>query len=240
MIARGAIELAELLAPGRCILLDFDGPVCGLFRGQLTGAAVVDRLVAIVIDSGLCSREQIPSTEDSLQLLTLAHQLDPALGREINAALAQAETEAAQAAPPTPRGAQFIRAAVKSGRTVAIVSNNSPAAIRTYLGRYALHVDAIIGRTDADPAHLKPRPYLLHHAIAALAAESVFSTLIGDSSSDIAAARSLGLGSIGFANNPSKEAALLDACADVVVTDMGTLTAAMSRRDDSSARRITL
>jgi phosphoglycolate phosphatase len=145
-------------APGRCILLDFDGPVCNLFRGQLTGAVVVERLAALVVDSGLCARERIPATEDSLQLLKLAHQIDPALASRVEAALTQAETEAAQDAPPTPHATEFIRAAIRSGRTLAIVSNNSTDAIRTFLDAHALVVDAIVGRADPDPAHLKPSP----------------------------------------------------------------------------------
>lgn len=220
---RSAVALAELLAPGRCILLDFDGPVCGLFRGQVTGAAVVERLAAIVLDSGLCARDRIPATEDSLQVLKLAHQLDPTLAANVNAELALAEMEAVQTAPPTPHADEFIRTAVKRGRTLAIVSNNSPGAIETYLRTHGLVVDAIIGRTDADPAHLKPSPYLLDRAIAALASEPARCTLIGDSTSDIAAALCLSVASVGYANTEAKLRALADAGADLVVGDLGTL-----------------
>jgi phosphoglycolate phosphatase len=223
-MTRVAVDLADLLAPGRCILLDFDGPVCNLFRGQLTGAAVVERLAAIVIDSGLCRREQIPATEDSLQVLRLAHQLDLELANEVNTALAQAEIEAAQTAPPTRHAAEFIRTATQSGRGLAIVSNNSAGAIETFLNAHNLAVDVIVGRADADPSHLKPSSYLLHRAIAELASEPSRCTLIGDSASDIIAALSLDIASIGYANTPAKSVALTDAGADVVVHDVRTLT----------------
>jgi hypothetical protein len=64
VMAPGAVDL---LAPGRCILLDFDGPVCNLFRGQLTGAAAAASLTAILIDGARCAPSQIPAIEDSLQ-----------------------------------------------------------------------------------------------------------------------------------------------------------------------------
>jgi beta-phosphoglucomutase-like phosphatase (HAD superfamily) len=151
-----ADDLADLLAPGRVILLDFDGPVCSLFGGQLNGAAVVERLAAIVIESRLCPREQIPATEDALDLLKLAHELDPALAGQVEARLAHAEVEAAHTAPATPHAAEFISTAIESGRTLAIVSNNSPGAIATYLGAHGLVVDTIVGRTDANPAGTSP------------------------------------------------------------------------------------
>jgi phosphoglycolate phosphatase len=236
MMARATVDLAELLAPGRCILLDFDGPVCNLFRGQLTGAAVVERLAALVIDSQLCPAESIPTTEDALEVLELAHRLDPALASRIEGALTQAETEAAHTAPPTRHAADFIHAAMRSGRTIAIVSNNSAAAIETYLDVHGLTADAIVGRADADPAHLKPNPYLVTRAITTLATEPAHCTLIGDSTTDIAAALRLDVASIGYANTEEKLVTLTDAGADVVVDDFRALTRCLARLCSSGVR----
>ena len=223
-MARFARGLAHLLAPVRCILLDFDGPVCNLFRGQLTAAATVDRLAAVVIQSGVCPREQVPATEDSLDVLKFAYDIDPALARRVEIELAEAETEAAVTAPPTRHASEFIRTAVESGRTLAIVSNNSAGAIETYLDAHGLVVDAVIGRADANPAHLKPSPFLLHRAMAALLTEPANCTLIGDSTSDITAALAANVASIGYANTKANLPTLGRAGADVVVDDIRALT----------------
>jgi HAD superfamily hydrolase (TIGR01509 family) len=223
-MARDTVDLTDLLAPWRRIFLDFDGPVCNLFRGKLTGGVVVERLAAIVSASGLCPQEEIPQTEDALEVLKLAHRVDPTLAQRVEHVLAQAETEAAQTAPPTRHAEEFIRTAIESGRTLAIVSNNSPVAIETYLAVHGLVVNAIIGRTDADPAPLKPSPYLLRRAMTALASEPAECVLVGDSTTDIAAARSAHMTSIGHANTAGKVSALAGAGADSVVQDIRALT----------------
>lgn len=224
--------LAALLAPSRCILLDFDGPVCGLFRGQLTGAAVVERLATVVIDTGLCPPDRIPQTDDALEVLRLAYQIAPVLARRVEAVLTQAEMEAAATAPQTPDAAEFIRAVVNSGRKLAIVSNNSSAAIKSYLSAHELAIDVIIGRANGDPARMKPSPYLLQKAMTTFVTESSQCTLIGDSTSDIAAARCVNMASIGYANTNAKVLALTDAGADSVVADMHTLTMSLTSRED--------
>jgi beta-phosphoglucomutase-like phosphatase (HAD superfamily) len=226
-MADAVVDLADLLAPSRCILLDFDGPICGLFRGHLTGAAVVERLATVMIESGLCPIEWIPQTEDGLELLKLAHDIDPRLATRVENVLTQAETEAARTARPTPHAAGFIQGAVASGRAIAIVSNNSASAIETYLAIHSLVVDAVIGRADADPAHLKPSPYLLDCALKRMHSTPAGCTLIGDSWTDIEAARSAAMSSIGYADSQAKEATLLAAGADLVIDDIYTLTAAL-------------
>jgi phosphoglycolate phosphatase-like HAD superfamily hydrolase len=57
-------------------------------------------------------------------------------------------------------------------------------------------------------------------AIKALHADADASALLGDSITDIAAARAAGIASIGFANKPGKHEALASAGADVVIDDM--------------------
>ncbi|MEU6217202.1 HAD hydrolase-like protein [Streptomyces sp. NPDC047022] len=52
-------------------------------------------------------------------------------------------------------------------------------------------------------------------------------TLIGDSVTDVEAAKATGGRSIGFANKPGKERALGDAGADAVVTSMATVAEAL-------------
>jgi hypothetical protein len=56
-----------------------------------------------------------------------------------------------------------ILACHRTRRRVAVISNNSQAAVERYLAapRLAAHVDVTVGRTQPDPALLKPHPHLI-------------------------------------------------------------------------------
>ena len=60
----------------------------------------------------------------------------------------------------------------KAGRIIAVVSNNSDQAVRTYLALHGLddRVDLVVARTSSDPALLKPSPHLIDQAISELEA----------------------------------------------------------------------
>jgi HAD superfamily hydrolase (TIGR01509 family) len=99
-----------------------------------------------------------------------------------------------------------ILACHRTRRRVAVISNNSQAAVERYLAapRLAAHVDVTVGRTQPDPALLKPHPHLILRALDALGSDPATCALVGDSISDIEAARAAGTASIGFANKPGK------------------------------------
>jgi beta-phosphoglucomutase-like phosphatase (HAD superfamily) len=112
---------------------------------------------------------------------------------------------------------------------VAIVSNNSSAAITAYLAAHDITVDAVMGRTSPNPSLLKPSPHLVAEAMRTLDADPDPDTyvLIGDSVSDVIAAREAGIRSIGYANANGKHRALSDAGATITVEDMATLSHAV-------------
>ena len=60
----------------------------------------------------------------------------------------------------------------------------------------------MIARTSHDPALLKPSPHLIIQAVEALDAEPGECTLVGDSVTDVQAARLASVQSIGYANEP--------------------------------------
>jgi HAD superfamily hydrolase (TIGR01509 family) len=77
---------------------------------------------------------------------------------------------------------------------VAVVSNNSAVAIEAYLTAYdlAANVTPIIGRAYADPKRMKPDPTPVLDAALALGAVPESCVLVGDSLSNIEAARAAG------------------------------------------------
>jgi hypothetical protein len=83
-----------------------------------------------------------------------------------------------------------------------------------------------IGRKYAEPRRMKPNPGPVLDAVRALGGAPKSCVLVGDSLSDIEAARAAGVAAIGYANKPWKVDAF--ATADLVVTSMGDIADALS------------
>jgi phosphoglycolate phosphatase-like HAD superfamily hydrolase len=78
-----------------------------------------------------------------------------------------------------------------SGRQLAIVSNNSVAAVETYLDINDLRavVNLVSARSNADLSQLKPSLYLVSNTVRVLGVTPTACTFVGDSLTDIEAAR---------------------------------------------------
>ncbi|HEX2416980.1 MAG TPA: HAD family hydrolase, partial [Micromonosporaceae bacterium] len=141
---------------------------------------------------------------------------------------------AAKSALPTRHAADAIVAAHHAGRSVAIVSNNSEPAIRAYLESHNLnrYIGPVIGRAYAQPDRMKPNPEPVLRAASILNVEPQTCVLIGDSPSDIHAARKAGARSIGFANKTDKHRVLLQAGADAIIASMAELATALNSHRD--------
>jgi len=214
--------LRHLVAQTRCLLVDFDGPICAVFGGQVSAELIARRLHALLPGpSG-------PAPADPFDVLRAAATLDPKLAARIEAAFARAEREAIKTAPATDHAEETINAARASRRRVAIVSNNSTGAVEDYLARQRLAVDLVIGRTSPDASLLKPSPHLVTEAIRRLQIDAGACTLIGDSVTDIIASQHAGVSTIGYANKPHKHEQLSDAGADVVLNKLAPLAAAFA------------
>lgn len=222
--------LARMLADSRALLLDFDGPVCSVFAG-FPAPAVVEQLCVVIADGGLGELPpEIEKSEDPFDVLNYAATLGETEGRFVNAAFAAHEAEAIATAAPTPGAHDFLRRWSATGRPLAIVSNNSSLAVEAYvdlhsLGPYVKHISA---RSAPDPALLKPSPYLLNNAFAALGITPNDAVMVGDSTTDMDAAQAAGTGTIGYANKPGKATRLTEAGAGYVITYMTELTEALS------------
>ena len=105
------------------------------------------------------------------------------------------ELAAVATAAPTPYVHDVVTACQNSGRSVSIVSNNSARAVHAYLARHGLddRISLVVARTSHDPALLKPSPHLITQAVEALDAEPGECTLVGDSVTDVQAARLAGV-----------------------------------------------
>jgi HAD superfamily hydrolase (TIGR01509 family) len=171
---------------------------------------------------------RVAEAHDPLKVLRFTSDLDSDLTERVDSALRAAELVAAQRARPTPYARETILACRHTHRTVAVVSNNSTPAVEAYLTAHDLidSVNLIVGRTEPNPALLKPHPHLILRAVQALGADPAACTLIGDSPSDIEASLAAGVRSIGYANKPGKHERLASAGADAVVTTMTDLASA--------------
>lgn len=226
-MSRATGLLAEILAPVRHILLDFDGPVCAIFAGM--PALEVSRMLL----KELGSSDAVPAgwTEetDPLALLRRIASERPAVSAQADTLLSNLETEAAQLARPNPEALDFLTACAASSRAVHLVSNNSGAAIQAYLAAHQLggQVATIVGRVPGDPGSMKPNPRLLLDAMSASGAAPAHCIFVGDAVRDVEAGHAAGVRTIGYANKPGKREALEAAGAVVVVDRMDEITAAL-------------
>ncbi|MFK0236473.1 HAD family hydrolase [Streptomyces vinaceus] len=225
----GSDTLAAVVGATRAVLFDFDGPVCDVFAGHPAPGVALHLAEALAAyDADLGSKAY--GTDDPMEILRLSPQGGESALRAIEEELTKAEVTAVRlAGPPIPGAVAALEAARASGRKVAIVSNNSTACVRAFLMLHELRhlVDAVVGRAPYWPDAMKPDPHSLLRAASELKAHPHDCTLIGDSVTDVEAAKATGGRSIGFANKPGKERALDDAGADVVVTSMSSVADAL-------------
>jgi phosphoglycolate phosphatase len=217
----GALD--AIIARTRHLLLDFDGPICNIFAG-LPAPVVADRLRKILPDD-LQLPGHIADSPDPMEVFTWSATISDDLAARIEAELTEQEVAAVATAQPTPYVHEVITACRESGRSLAVVSNNSARAVGTYLAQHGLEdrIGLVIARTSHDPALLKPSPHLINHAVDALSAEPPTCTLVGDSVTDIEAARLADVSSIGYANKPGKGERLASAGAGAVIISLSQL-----------------
>jgi HAD superfamily hydrolase (TIGR01509 family) len=221
--------LSRLLTGRGPLLLDFDGPVCAVYAGY-PSMNVADELRSLLRDQGVIVPDELRGTPDPLEVLRwVGTRKLPEVTRLVEDALCAAELHAVTSSAPTPYAREVIVAARNAGKPVAVVSNNSTAAVMEYLTakRLAPYITSVIGRAYADPARMKPNPEPILHAVFDLGAEPGDCVLIGDSLADIAAARAAGVPVIGYANREAKIQPFRDAKADAVVDSLGDIAVAL-------------
>ena len=216
-----AASLGTIVARTRWLLLDFDGPICSIYAG-LTDATVAAQLRKLIPGE---LPEEITNTADPIEVFCYSATVNGELAARVEAEMADLEVAAVPTADPTPYVHQVIASARESGRIIGVVSNNGPRAVNAYLERHGLSdgIRLVVARTSHDPALLKPSPHLINEAVRGLDADLVATTLVGDSFTDIEAAHSAGVASIGYANKPGKRERMTALRAGAIVTSMADL-----------------
>jgi phosphoglycolate phosphatase len=226
------MTLADLVGRARCLLIDFDGPICSVFAGHpaTTVAQHLHDLIRERLDGEL-PPGIAALTANPLQILGQVDALgDDDLTRTVADACRDAETTATATARPTPGAEGLLRNAHHTGRRVVIVSNNSGMAVETYLGRHNLtsYIDGVAARFDGMPMRLlKPHPFLIERGLATLHLQPADALFVGDSVTDVEAGQAAGTPTIGYANKPGKHQRLTGAGADAVIDTMQSLVKAL-------------
>lgn len=221
---------AELVARHKHILLDFDGPVCAVFGGEISDLAAADELRALL---GADLPHDIAVSRDPFDVLRYAYTLDAATAATVEARFRGLELDAVTTAPETPGARTAIESLVEAGHIIAIVSNNSAGAVRHYLELHRLstviaHVSA---REAPNVERLKPAPFLLNQAICALDTRPSTCVMIGDSETDVDASLAAGTAVIGYANKSGKVDRLKRRGAEVLVNELFELLMVVPRHD---------
>jgi beta-phosphoglucomutase-like phosphatase (HAD superfamily) len=216
-----AAALGAIISQTRYLLLDFDGPICSIYAGR--AAPTVAEKLRQLFPGEL--PEDIARTPDPIEVFTHSATVSDEMAARVEAEMADLELAAVPTAEPTPYVHEVIASARESGRIIGVVSNNSPRAVNAYLDRHSLSggIRLVVARTSHDPALLKPSPYLINTAVRGLDADLAVTALVGDSFTDIEAAHSANVASIGYANKPGKLERMMQLQAGAVITSMADL-----------------
>lgn len=247
--ARTAISaaFADLFASTRCVIFDFDGPLCDLFapprRFTRRRTIRMTRHLRKILSGQGRPTPALTRRNDPHELFRSAlDALGPDMSctvQRLRRALHRLEIEAARTAVTTPSSEHLLMRLHQQGIGLAIASNNCEHAINSYLRRSGLahhFEDSVIGRPD-DHRLMKPDPYVVEHAMLSIGAEAEECMMIGDSLADVAAARAAGIRICAYAPDKRKRRRLLAAGATFAIASLRDLHEAMdlaTNRDPSS------
>lgn len=206
----------------RVVFFDFDGPICDVLAG-LPAPEVAKQLTALLAAQDETAGAKAAETDDPIEVMRIAYEVDAELGRKVEQALTEAEVEAvAVAGPPTSEAIEALQSVRSSGRAVAVVSNNSAECVRSFLEVHGLggYVARVIGRPVGQPHLMKPNPFPLIGAAEQMQMDSTLCALIGGSLTDVQAAHAAGATVIAYANKPHKADLFAEARSDAITDDM--------------------
>lgn len=195
--------LTSLLASCDTLLFSFDALLCHLFADDLK--TVSDLLLHTARDLGLSVSAHRPSDPVGV-FRALLRQATRSQTRRLDQLLASAEMKAARDAVAQPSIAALLQTLAHGKWRLAIVTDHSAAAVRTFITRLPLpaatrrHI-TIVGRSS-HPARMKPHPHTLTQALQELGGSFDRTVLVGGSPLDAAAAQRARITFIGVAPAP--------------------------------------
>jgi HAD superfamily hydrolase (TIGR01509 family) len=217
--------MRDLIEAAKCLLFDFDGPICHLFRGR-PPSDIAKRLRQVVVEAG-AEHDRLPETDDPLEILRAALELpdlvERGIAQRVERALTEEEVLAAPSAFPTTYADTLIRTLAATGRQLAITTNNSQQAVERYLQSRLLgefFTGRIHGRNPDGALRLKPDPDCLLRALESTGTPAQDALMIGDAPRDLEAARAAGVPFLGYARNERKAAELRPAGAGRLVDSL--------------------
>jgi HAD superfamily hydrolase (TIGR01549 family) len=203
--------------------------MCNVFSA-ISCADATESLGARLRDAGVDLPPEVCQAADPFVLLRHVAVHAPHLIPATERALARLELDGVQSATPTHDLRSTLDALSAAGRTVSVVSDNSVIAVDAFLAAQELRpkIDAVAARTEADPALLRPNPHLLQRAVADLGTTADKCVLIGDSTSDVAAAHRAGTSAVALASAPDKRESLEAVRPDALIHNLAELVDALA------------
>ena len=189
---------AELIARAKALLLDFDGPVTALMPPPANAYAADQARAAL---AGIEVPDAVAKTRDHLAVLRFTAEQIPGRLAAVEQSCTEAEVACARESDPSPEILGLLADAERRSIPLAIVSNNSEAAVRVFLDRFewTREIKTLACRTPARVSRMKPDPYLVVEAAGLLGMWPGDCVLVGDSVSDVQAGHAAGVPVIGLA-----------------------------------------
>jgi phosphoglycolate phosphatase-like HAD superfamily hydrolase len=210
--------MQHLVTAAECVLLDFDGPICDLFRNH-PARDIAARLRSLVAEreGAHAVTAAMRETDDPQAVL---HAVTPGspLAAFLERALTEEEVTASATAMPTPFADPLVRTLLGTGRRVAVTTNNSREAVERYLASRGLD-RPLAGHVHGRPADLrllKPDPHCLRRALESTGTDAARALMIGDTVVDLKAAAAARVPFLGYAPRPARRAELTAAGAATV------------------------
>lgn len=220
-----ADELAKLTGRTQVVLWDFDGPVCRLFAGhpaEQIAVRMLERLDGLGLYDLLTASERAAQDPNATLRAIARRHPGTDLVTELEEWLTEEELTATATAWPTPYADILIRTWSAIGTRMAVTTNNAPSVVTSYLtgrGLADCFTSHVYGRST-DLHLLKPHPHILDRALRALNCAPENALMIGDTPTDLEAARRAGVPFLGYARNEEKAGQLWEEGAGLVVNSL--------------------
>ncbi len=215
----------------RAVLFDFDHTLADL--GGFVRWSDARRELMALYEAGGVPESFLERTEGALSLYAhvatsglLSDDRLAEVQRRASALIDRYETEAIDSTRVFPGVASCLSTLAARGIQAGIVTSNARSVVRSILRREALAGDFAVVVAREDVRALKPSPEGVLRACEELAVAPRQCIFVGDSVSDVEAARAAGVVAFGVRDGISTDEELTAAGAGVVLDDVGQLFAA--------------